>query len=174
MPHEASVRAWLSRSRIQREEADDLIQETYCRIAGLEGFEHIDQPGAYFFSAVRNLLVRRLARARVVPLVPIGEVADMADSESTSPEQNAGGRLDYTRMLALLDRLPERRRRIVQLRKIEGKSQREISRLLQVSENIVEHEVRIGLLEIQKAWRQGMKDAAERFSETGPKKGRWA
>ena len=35
MPHEGEVRRWLRRSRVPQADADDLIQEAYCRMAAL-------------------------------------------------------------------------------------------------------------------------------------------
>ena len=172
MPHEGAVRAWLSRSRVQREDADDMIQETYCQIAGLKQFDHIERPDAYFFSAVRNLLRRRIMRAKVVPLVPISEAGDLEDDARPSTEQMIGGRLDYLRMMTLLDQLPERRRKVVALRKVEGRSQREIAAALDISENIVEHEVRLGLLQLQKAWRDSLQDTADHLPPSAARQGR--
>ena len=71
IPHEAAVRAWLARTRASQEDIDELIQESYSRLAALESVDHIDRPDAYFFSIARNLLVRRLRRARVVPIEAI-------------------------------------------------------------------------------------------------------
>src|SRR3546814_14106339 len=82
---------------------------------------------AYFFSIARNLLVRRLRRARIVPIEAIAEIDAFQDDMRPSPEREAGGRLDYRRLIALIDALPERRRRIVRMRKLDGYSHRDIS-----------------------------------------------
>ena len=82
MPHEAGVRAWLSRSRVPRDDIDDLIQETYCSLAGLDDFAHIDRPDAYFFSTVRNLLSRKVRRAAVVPVAIIAEIELVFDDDA--------------------------------------------------------------------------------------------
>src|SRR3546814_11807771 len=82
-----------------------------------------------------------------------------------SPEREAGGRLDYRRLIALIDALPERRRRIVRMRKLDGYSQREISQQLGVSESIVENEIHQGVRAVLRAWRDGEARAAARRSE---------
>ena len=69
MPHEAKVRAWLVRSRMSQEYIDDVIQEAYCRLSALDGFDAIDRPDAYFFSIARNLLAQQMRRARIVRIV---------------------------------------------------------------------------------------------------------
>src|SRR3546814_14642621 len=72
--------------------------------------------------------------------------------------------IDYDRLLALIDGLPERRRRIVRMRKNEGLSQREIAERLDVSESIVENEVFRGVQAGQRAWREGEEKAEARMA----------
>jgi RNA polymerase sigma-70 factor (ECF subfamily) len=55
------------------------------------------------------------------------------------------GRLALERVERLIDALPERSRKIVRMRKIEGLPQREIASRLGLSENVVENEVARGL-----------------------------
>lgn len=164
IPHEAAVRAWLARARASQEDIDELIQESYSRLAALESVDHIDRPDAYFFSIARNLLVRRLRRARIVPIEAIAEIDAYQDDVRPSPEREAGGRLDYRRVLALIDALPERRRRIVRMRKLDGYSQREIAVALGVSESIVENEIHQGVQAVQRAWRDGETLSATRLA----------
>jgi DNA-directed RNA polymerase specialized sigma24 family protein len=66
LPHEAAVRAWLRRSFAAAGDVDDIIQETYCRLAALTNIEHIDQPRGYFFQAARSVALEQIRRARVV------------------------------------------------------------------------------------------------------------
>lgn len=154
IPHEAAVRAWLARARVSREDIDEVIQDSYCRLAMLDTVEHIARPDAYFFSIARNLLVRRLQRAKVVPIEAIAEIDAYHDDARPSPEQEAGARLDYARLLDLMSRLPERCRRIVELRKIEGLTQKETARELGVSESVVENDTYQGVKAIIRAWRE--------------------
>lgn len=161
IPHEPAVRAWLARARASQEDVDELIQESYSRLAALDSVDHIDRPDAYFFSIARNLLIRRLRRARVVP---IAEIDAYRDDIRPSPEREASSRLDYRRLLALIDALPERRGRIVRMRKLEGYSQREIAAALGVSESIVENEIHQGVQAVQRAWRDGEAVSAARLA----------
>src|SRR3546814_3108879 len=65
--HEHRVRAWLRASRASPEEADEIVQDCYCRFATIESVEHIEQPNLYFFAMARNLLIRtsKIGRAHV-------------------------------------------------------------------------------------------------------------
>jgi RNA polymerase sigma-70 factor (ECF subfamily) len=151
MPHEAKVRTWLRRARITPEDVDDLIQESYCKLAGLAEVDHIARPDAYFFSIARNLLMRRFRRASVVSFEAMAG-HDLAD-DRPSPEQEADGRLSYRKVMDLVDALPELTRRVVMMRKIEGRSQKEIAAALGISEGMVEWHVHKGIQAVLKAFR---------------------
>lgn len=164
IPHEAAVRAWLARARVSQEDIDDLVQEAYCRLAALDTIDHIARPDAYFFSIVRNLMVRRLKRARIVPIDMVAEIDGYAIDASPSPEREAAGRIDYARLRTIMAGLPERCRRIVEMRKLEGCSQKEIAEHLGVSESIVENEIHHGVRAILRIWRDGDAQACERMA----------
>lgn len=151
LPHEPRVRHWLRRRALGQEDVEDLLQEAYCRIAMLNSVGHIEAPDAYFFSIVRNLLLRRLKRRQIVPLETIAEIECYQD-ERPSPEQVIGGKLAYDRMLAMIAQLPERCQNIVRLRKIEGWSQREIAAHLGITEKAVEKQVWLGIRLVRQAW----------------------
>ncbi|MFS2108573.1 RNA polymerase sigma factor [Sphingomonas sp. Sphisp140] len=153
IPYEGTVRAWLARARVSEEDIDDIVQEAYCRLAALDTVDHITRPGAYFFSIVRNLLLQRIKRSRIVSIDMIAEIETYAIDDSPSPEREAAGRLDYARLRAIMAGLPERCRRIVEMRKIEGISQKEIARRVGVTESVVENDVYHGVQTILRIWR---------------------
>lgn len=150
LPHEAKVRAWLVR-RVAADEADEVLQDAYCRIVMLEDVSHIDRPDAYFFSVARNLLLRRLKRQQIVPIEMIAEIDAFQDDIRPSPEKIAGDRQEYDRVVALIDTLPERCRQIVRLRKIEGWSQKRIAEHLGTTEKAVEKQVWSGVKAVKAA-----------------------
>ncbi|MDT9597372.1 RNA polymerase sigma factor [Sphingosinicella rhizophila] len=146
MPHEPVVRAWLSARMLPAEDIDDLIQEGYCRLSALDAFKHVENPGAFFLTTVRNILANRWARARVVRIDAISEIEAMAGADQApSPERMAGDRRELGRVRALIAALPHRCRRIVELRRIDGRSQREVAEMMGVPETIVENESVRGL-----------------------------
>jgi RNA polymerase sigma-70 factor (ECF subfamily) len=153
MPHEGKVRAWLARARVTQEDIDDLIQESYSNLVGLDRTDHIDRPDAYFFSIARNLLLRKLRRSSVVPIATIAEIESFDDGQP-SPERNVAGRRDYARVLGLIAELPEQCRRAVEMRKVEGRSQRDIAQALGISESMVEWHVHSGIQSILKTMRR--------------------
>jgi len=146
LPHEAAVRAWLRRSFAAAGDVDDILQETYCRLAALSTIDHIGEPRAYFFQAARSVALEQIRRARVVRIETVSEIEalDLA-LEEPSAERIVSGRRELERVRGLIAALPDRCRRIFELRKIEGVSQREIAQRLGVSENVVENEAVRGL-----------------------------
>lgn len=152
IPHEPAVRAWLKRNAPRPIEAEDILQEAYCRLSNLQTLEPISNPRAYFFSVARNLLLNEIRHARVIHISSITdlELASLDDGEP-SPERIVAGRRELERVQGLLAALPERCRRIIELRKVEGLSQREIAQRLNVTENVVENNVSRGLRLLSKA-----------------------
>jgi RNA polymerase sigma-70 factor (ECF subfamily) len=159
LPHEPKVRAWLRRNRTAPEDVDEVIQEAYCRLAMLKSVDHIDRPEAYFFSLCRNLLLRRLKRNRIVPITTIAEIESVSPDSHPSPEREVAGRIDYARLMKLINQLPERCRTIVRLRKIEGWSQREIAQHLATTEKAVEKQIWLGVKAIRLAWEEAEAEA---------------
>ena len=72
------------------------------------------------------------------------ESLDVLDYEP-SPERIVAGRRELRRVEQLIEELPERCRQIFKLRRIHGVPQREVARLLGVTENVVEVQVMRGL-----------------------------
>ena len=141
MPHEADVRAWLARSRMPREDVDDVIQEAYCRLSALTDFDQIDRPDAYFFSIARNLMTGRMRRNRIVQIEAVAEIEALSPyDERPSPEREASGRIELARVRELVATLPERCRQVVEMRKIEGLPQREIASRMGITVSMVENE----------------------------------
>ncbi len=170
LPLEGRVRAWLNRAQVSKADADELIQEAYCRIAMLDAIDHIEAPYAYFHSIVRNLLLRRLRRERVVPLEAFAEIEALHD-DRPSPEQLAAGKVAYARILTLIAALPERCRQIVQLRKIEGWSQKQIAVHLGTTEKAVEKQVWVGVRLIRQAWADAEREIADGMDDAAMARG---
>jgi len=159
MPHEPQIRGWLARKQIALEDIDEVVQEAYCRLALLDAVDHIESPKAYFFSIVRNLLIRRLKRQRIVPFEAIAEIDSYCD-ETPLPDRIAGGRMDLARVACFIAALPERCRKVVQLRKVEGWSQKRIAEHLGITEKAVEKQVWLGIKAIRLAWARWEEEGA--------------
>jgi len=167
IPHEPYVRQWLRGARASQEEIDELIQESYCRFAMLDAVEHIERPDIYFFSIVRHQLGRLRKRAKIVPIDSVAAISETILDEAPSPEREVAGQLAFERLKALLDDLPERCRRIIEMRKFDGLSQREIAAALGVTESIVENNISTGLRQIRETWQRHEKRAGDALDRMG-------
>lgn len=146
LPHETDVRSWLKRTMRAHSEIDDIIQEAYCRLAALDDVTHIAEPRAYFFQVARNVVLAQMRRARVVRIETVTEIEALEIlDEDPSPERIAAGRWELARVQRAMETLPARCRRVVELRKIRGLSQRAIAQALGISENVVENEAAKGV-----------------------------
>ncbi|MDP2212308.1 RNA polymerase sigma factor [Phenylobacterium sp.] len=165
LPHEGDVRRWLGRAGWNRDEIDDIVQDAYCRIAGLASVDHIQSGRAYLFQTIRSVITDRLRQARVISISRPTEFAlsDVFDS-APSPERVVAGRLELRRVQAVIQALPERCRTIFMMRRVDGFSQREIARRLGVTENVVEAQAARGLRLILSALTgdDGTEEAARR------------
>lgn len=151
LPHEGVLRGWLSRS-LSPHDVEDIIQEAYCRISALGDVTHIRSGRAYLFTTARMLVLERMRRARVVSIEAVAELDALPGlAEERSPERIAAGRHELARVRRLIGDLPERCRRIFEMRKIEGLTQREVALTLGVAEHIVENDVAKGLKLILRA-----------------------
>lgn len=166
LPHESAVRAWLRRS-LDPEDLEDVIQEAYCQIARLDDVSHIRNGRAYLFTTARSVVLMRLRRARVVSIETVTEIDALSLEEGEpSPERIVAGRRELARVRRLIAGLPDRWRRIIELRKIEGLSQREVAEALGVPEHTVENEVRKGLKAILGAIAEGDRAVEETMSRS--------
>lgn len=168
MPHEPAVRRWLRRCLVSRDDVDDLIQEAYCRIASLESVDHIERPDRYFFQTVRMLLAEQVRRSRIVRIESVTEIDSLSIySDEPSPERITAARRELAKVQKLIEGLPERCRRIFELRKIHGVPQREIARMLGVTESTVENDGVKGMRLIMQALRDsgGLEVIREKASD---------
>ncbi len=146
LPHEADLRRWLLRLGVKTHELDDIVQEVYCRLLRLADIGHIDDPRAYLFRSARNVVLEQVRKSRVVSIMTVQNLDELGVADrGPSPESAASSRAELTRVLALIDGLPERCRQVFEMRKVHGLSQAETARALSVSENIVEKETAKGL-----------------------------
>jgi RNA polymerase sigma-70 factor (ECF subfamily) len=151
LPHEADLRKWLRRT-VGDTDAEDIIQDSYCRISDLADIRHIRSGKAYFFQVAKSIVLDRMRRARVVSIETIAEIDALGVvQDEPSPERVVAGRHELSRVISLIATLPDRCRRIFELRKVQGLSQREVAQIMGVPETTVENDVVKGLRLILRA-----------------------
>lgn len=144
--HEAALVHYLLRCWPRRDEVPDLRQEVYARVYEAAGKELPAQPRAFLFATARNLLADRARRGKVVSIEPMGDFEPShVLVDEVSPERWCGGRQVLMRLAAAFDRLPDRCREVVWLRRVEHLSQKEVAQHLGISEKTVEKHIAKGM-----------------------------
>lgn len=121
------------------EEVDDVLQDVYLRLASSTCASEVQNPFGYCCQVVRNMAVNYCRRR----MVEANHLVTTADGEMPEVE---GGRaaevgIDERRLLerieAALATLPPRTRRVFELYRLEGRTQRDIAQCLGVSATLV-------------------------------------
>jgi RNA polymerase sigma-70 factor (ECF subfamily) len=127
LPLEGQARRWLTRRvrSLSASDIDDLIQESYYRIWTTADLSAIQTPGAYLFVILRNLLFQQSRHAKVVPMERMGEIDELSiPSEEPGPDRRLSARQELDRVTVIVESLPQQCRKVFELRKVQGLSQR--------------------------------------------------
>lgn len=141
LPLEAQARRWLTQHvrSLSVSDADDLIQESYYRIWTTADLGAIQAPAAYLYVVLRNLLLQQSRHAKIVPMERMGEIDELSiPSDEPGPDRKISARQELERLSRIVDALPDQCRRVFELRKVHGLSQREVAGQLGISERTVE------------------------------------
>lgn len=145
LPHEPALRAWLLRRAVPGLEIDDVVQETYARLAQLPSTEGIRDPRPYLFRTAWSVMVSHIRHARVVPIHSLAQLESVEFiDELPDPETIVVDRDELRRLGAAIATLPPRIREVFLLRRVEGLSQREVAQRLGLSESTVEKQMSQG------------------------------
>lgn len=163
-PHESLLRAWLQARFISAGEVDDIVQETYLRAIQVRERGALFATKAFLFKTARNLAIDRIRRSRrssADPVLADSEVLDVIDDTATIPDQVA-----RTEEIVLLNHaiasLPPQCREIFVMRRIRGKSHKEIAEAMGLSLNTVSAQLTIGLRKCSEFFeRQARKERTE-------------
>lgn len=146
LPHEPALRHWLARRVPAGLEVEDVVQEAYAILAGLQRVDHVQQPRAYLFATAQSIVLQHLRRAQVVSIEAIGDIERLEiPSADASPERAVSSQQELRQVQTLIAELPEKCRRAFWMRRVDGYSQREIAERLHISENTVEKHIGKGI-----------------------------
>ncbi len=156
LPHEPALRAWLGGRPLAGLEVDDIVQETYAILAGLDRVDHVQTPRTYMFEVAKSVILQALRRSRIVAFEALAEAEGLEPpSGEPSPETIVADRQELGRLAALIAGLPTKCREAFTLRKVHGLSQREVARRMGISENTVEKHVGKGIGALMDAMGRG-------------------
>jgi RNA polymerase sigma-70 factor (ECF subfamily) len=146
LPLEAALVRFLRRNSSGEVDLLDLRQDTYVRIYESAATALPDRVRPFVFAIARNLLIDRARRAQIVSIEVVADLDAIEPlADELTPERHAAGRGELRLLQAALDDLPPRCRRVVELRKIEGMSQRDVAEHMGITEDTVERQVSKGI-----------------------------
>lgn len=134
------------------DEAEDVAQNVFAKLWEMPEKWSEDNLDSYVFVMTRNHVLN-VIRYRKIHEIGGVECDDNADATLPS-EQGADDPLYYEEALLLmrltLDRMPERRRQIFEMSRMQGLSNAVIAEQLQLSVRTVEHQIYLALKELKK------------------------
>lgn len=137
--HEAVLTRYLAHSWSNAADVPDLRQEVYIRVLEAAEKSRPTSPRQFMFTVARNLLADHARRNRIVPIDLLQE-SDLSNVlvDEISPERRTGSFHELQRLVDAFERLPERCREVVWMRKIEDLTQKDIAARLKIAEGTVE------------------------------------
>ncbi len=144
--HEAALRRYIHRVWPYREEVYDLLQETYVRAyeAGKRSRYSVTRP--FLFTTARNLMADRQRHARVISIEAVSDPDALnVLIDETTPERRLGAWQDLKRVIGALNRLPDRAREIIWLRRVDKMSNKQVAEHLGISVRTVENHLFRGM-----------------------------
>ena len=146
LPLEGTLERFLRRNWRDEDEIADLRQEVYAKVLVAWRVGKPDSAQAFVLSTARNLLIDRTRRARIVSIETFADM-DAVEfvAESVHIDRHLMARSELRLLQTALELLPPRCREVVQLRKIDGLSQREVAAKMGITEDTVERQVAKGV-----------------------------
>jgi RNA polymerase sigma-70 factor (ECF subfamily) len=156
LPLEAALMQFLRRRRRNTADADDLRHDIYVRVceAAQKEIPHPARP--FVFAIARNLVIDHARRDHVVPIDAVADIDALnVAADMPGPESSAIAREELRALQEALDRLPQRCREAVVLRKIEGLPRREIAVRMGIAEKTVRRHIGDGMRALADALYRG-------------------
>ena len=126
------------RITLNHAEAEDVVQETMIKVwKRRDRWDELDSIEAFCLTICRNISLDKMKKAENQNQ-SLDDGHDAPDhSYSSNPEEQAMQQDRIALIRRLIDTLPEKQRSCMQLRDFEGKSYKEIAKILDVSEEQV-------------------------------------
>lgn len=140
LPHEPALRAQLYRWRVPDGlDVDDIIQETYAKLAMLEEVEGIRNPRAYFFQVARSVILMHVRRSRVVSIQAVEQIEQLSvASDDPGPDEQVSDRQQLHLLATMIAGLPKASQAAMTLRLVHELSHREIGERVGMTANAVQ------------------------------------
>lgn len=177
LEHQSFLKKFLSRYLYNRQDIDDVVQETYLRAYQAEQKKDIEQPKAFLFRIARNIALTSLTKKSHQITDYIADLDDslVIDDEATT-ENEVEARENLGIYCQAVAALPEQCRRVFLLRKIHGLSHKEIALRMELSVSSVEKHLLKGVIrcrayvrEYEEGNRSALADTSQKSIEEAKK-----
>jgi RNA polymerase sigma factor (sigma-70 family) len=147
LPLEGILMQFLRRHCRDGHDVTDLCQDVYVRVYERAQEQIPERPKSFVLATARNLLIDRVRRNQVIPIQTVADLEALHVAiDEPGPDRVVIAREALRRLQSALDRLPERCREAIVLRKIEGVSARNIAIRMGISENTVNYHLTRGMI----------------------------
>jgi RNA polymerase sigma-70 factor (ECF subfamily) len=144
--HEDALMRYLWRAWHRHDEIRDLRQEIYMRIYEAAAKSRPTMAKSFMFTTARHLMTDRRRRARIVSIDAVGDMDALnVLVDELSPERRLGARQELKHLTEAFDRLPDRCREVMWLRRVEELPQKEVALRMGIGEKTVEKQVAKGM-----------------------------
>lgn len=145
-PHESMLTAWLRSKFSSNCDVENIVQESVTRVVNARNNSKIRSPKAFLFATARNLALDSLRHSSVskTQYLEQNDLMEYVDDSVDIPEEVARNQ-ELEILTQAIQSLPDRCRQIFTLRKVYGMSQKEIGKMMQISEHTVSAQLTIGL-----------------------------
>ena len=149
-----------------REKAVDLVHDTYTKVwSYLRGGYSVDNFRPFLYKVLNNLIIDEYRRRKEVSLDALLEVEGVDegsfDGLSESTAESLAATIDGRKAFELLTELPDQYREVIILRFVDQLGPREISELVEETENVISVRIHRGLKLLRQKIEQAQ-DAAEK------------
>ncbi|MGA9473546.1 MAG: RNA polymerase sigma factor [Terriglobales bacterium] len=146
LPLEAVLIQFLRRGGRSNADVEDLRQDLYERVCSATRDGIPKSTRAFVFTTARNLLIDRVRHEQVVPFNSVENLEEINLAiDEPAPDRVVIARQELRRLQAALDKLPERQRTAILMRKINGLTIREIAQRVGSAERTVEKHLTEGV-----------------------------
>jgi RNA polymerase sigma-70 factor (ECF subfamily) len=149
------ARAAVLRRGVPYDEADDLVQEAFLRLEGYERANAVRSREAFLVSAAVNLTIDRARRRERSPFDELTRDLEAVPATTAGPDEILSARTRLRRLEEGIAQLPERTRRILLSRRIDGADYRRIAEAENMTVAAVEKQVAratLGLMKWMQEW----------------------
>jgi RNA polymerase sigma factor (sigma-70 family) len=157
--HDGQLKSYLRGKFPSVHDVDDVVQESYLKVWKARMQNPIQSAKSFLFQVARHLAIDRIRRDKVrgTDVLPDFEISSVLD-DSPGVAEAACSREEMKLLAQAIHALPPRCRAVIILRQIEGVSQREIARRLNLSELTVQTHVVNGLRRVESFLHERLKE----------------